>query len=152
MTMVRFLRLATRAALLVGSALCITACSDGRSKLWPVTGTVLYQDQPARGAMVALHPLGSKNDATAQPSMGAVQEDGTFALSTGREVGAPEGEYIVTVVWYQAAGDSRKKGIMGGDDRPPVDRLKGAYADKAKSALTRHVAAGPNQLDPILLK
>src|SRR5438034_10853524 len=85
------------------AALGFTSCSNGPGgeKLYQVTGKVLYNDQPAAGAVVAFHPKDAKNELTAMRPMGSVQPDGTFSLVTGKDQGAPAGEYIVTVTWYQ---------------------------------------------------
>src|SRR5262249_18476705 len=140
-------------ALALLPVLAVVSCSVGGTKHYPVTGKLLYKDQPAAGAVVALHPANAKSELTSQPAVGLVKDDGTFTLSTGRDAGVPAGDYIVTGVWYQPAPEAKKKkaGLVA-DDPALVDKLKGAYADKAKSNLTRQVKPGPNQLEPITLQ
>src|SRR5436190_5547873 len=82
---------------------CIISCSNGPGgdKLYPVTGKVLYMDQAAVGAVVSFHPKHAKNELTVQRPVGQVKDDGTFALTTGKDAGAPAGDYDVSVTWWE---------------------------------------------------
>jgi hypothetical protein len=130
------------------AALLGTSCARG---LNPVEGTVLYNGQPARGAVVVFHP--KDNDSmTARRPTGVVGDGGTFTLSTQKPGdGAAAGEYLVTVVWPEDAGPAKPTMSTAPPPDPP-DRLKGRYAERGKSGLTAVVKAGANHLPPFELK
>jgi hypothetical protein len=132
----------------VVAALLGTSCSGG---LNPVEGTVLYNGQPARGAVVAFHPK-DDNSLTARRPTGVVGNDGTFTLSTLKPGdGAAAGEYVVTVIWPEEAGPAKPTMNMAPPPEPP-DRLKGRYADRRQSGLSAAVKPGRNRLPPFELK
>src|SRR5262245_15345838 len=82
--------------------LCLSAaaCGSGGPQLHPVSGQIFFEDQPADGARVVFHPVGGAADAL-RPS-GIAGPDGSFALSCHKaDDGAPEGNYVVAVVWYE---------------------------------------------------
>lgn len=126
-------------------ALCCLGCSG--SGLNPVQGKVLYNDQPAKGALVTFHPKGADDVNVIRPT-GFTKSDGTFTLTTGKEAGAPAGEYVVTIIWPE---EVKSKGISMA---PPdsQDRLNGAYANQKTSTLKVEIRKGTNQLDPFNLK
>jgi len=64
---------------------------------------------------------------------------------------AAPGEYAVTVVWPEQAAPGKP---TFGTEPPPEapDRLKGRYANRAKSGLSAVVKPGKNQLPPFELK
>ena len=71
-----------------------------------------------------------------------------FTLSTyGPRDGAPAGEYLVTVEWWQA----RPTKARDGDDSPPINRLPARYASAQASRLRVQVAEGTNELQPFQL-
>jgi len=133
-------------AVMVG--MCALGCS-GSGKLNPVTGKVMYKSQPLAGALVTFHPKGSKDFKTERPT-GLTKEDGTFSISTGKNEGAPEGEYVVTIICSQTPGNAGKKISTGGMET--VDVLKGAYSGVENSRLLVTVKSGSNQLEPFDLK
>jgi len=135
-------RLACLAVLLV--ILPGLSCSGG---MQPVSGKILHKGQPIKGAVVTLHPKGN-NDIKVQRPSGLTGDDGTFSLITGKDTGAPPGEYVVTVVWPQMPGAGGKK-AFGTDMPEPVDQLQGRYADPKTSKLSVTVKSGVSQLDPI---
>lgn len=136
---------------ILGGVSCSTG-PDGE-KLYPTSGRILYKDQPAAGAMVTFHPKNAQSQLTVHRPYGVAKDDGTFTLTTNKNEGAPAGEYVVTVVWYEAPPARKAKGIStGGEDNPAVDKLKGEYAERAKSKLGMAIKAGSNQLEPIVLK
>ncbi len=144
------LRPLSRAALglAVAAALLATSCGGG---LNPVEGKVLYNGEPATGAVVVFHPKTEDSITTRRPS-GVVDENGTFTLSTIKPGdGAAAGEYSVTIVWHEEA----KPGKPTFNTEPPPelpDRLKGRYADRAKSGLNAVVKPGKNQIPPFEIK
>ena len=128
--------------------LAVTALAAGcadvgpkRVAVYPVAGKVLFNGQPAERAMVVFHPLGA-NDPRALRPLATVAADGTFRLTTYTTGdGAPEGEYAVTITW--PGGPPPKD-----PDDPPPDRLKGRYANPAKSPWKVTVKPGPNEVEP----
>jgi hypothetical protein len=131
------------------TALLLSACaSDGRKPVYPTHGQVFdKQHQPAVGALVVFHPAAA-DDADLNKPRAYVEEDGSFALTTYTQGdGAPEGEYIVTVVW-PAAGAS-----PFGPNKQGADRLKGRYASAKDSKLHFKVEKqAENVLQPIQLE
>jgi hypothetical protein len=126
--------------------LCALGCS-GNDKLNPVKGKLLYKDQPLKGALVTFHPQGATDAKTLLP-VGHTDEEGNFTLSTGPDAGAPEGEYVITVICPE---EVKQKGPSM---EPPdsKDRFKGAYANRATSKIKQSIKKGPNELEPIRLQ
>ena len=137
-------QLATVASL----AVLLSSCGgSGGPKLHPVTGKVLCDDQPAEGATVVFHPANSKADSL-MPS-GVVGKDGTFTLRTyPHGDGAPEGDYVVLVTWFEAAAAPKKEGR---DPPEPKSKLPEQYADATQSGLKATVKPGENKLEPFRL-
>ncbi len=135
-------RLATAASL----AVLLSSCGGDGPKLHPVSGKVLWDDQPAEGATVVFHPVNAKADAL-RPS-GVVGKDGTFTLSTyPYGAGAPEGEYVVLVTWFAEPPAAKE----GRDPPEPKSKLPEQYADAAQSGLKATVKPGENKLEPFRL-
>jgi hypothetical protein len=125
------------------------ACSGGDG-LHPVQGKVLHKDRPAQGVLVTFHPAG-ENPITALRPIGTSGEDGSFTLSTGQKEGAPAGVYVVTLIWPEAVAPKSRLPIAS--EAPDTrDRLRGAYANRAKSAFKVEIIQGDNQLKPFHLK
>ena len=136
-----------QAAAIASLALLASSCGGGGPTLHPVKGTVFYEDKPAEGATVVFHPVGGAADAP-KPS-GVVGKDGTFTLSTHPHgPGAPEGEYVVLVTWFEAAAPAK---VEGRDPPEPKSKLSEQYADAAKSGLKAAVKPGENKLEPFRL-
>jgi hypothetical protein len=124
------------------------SCGGG---LNPVEGKVLYNGEPAVGAVVIFHPKEDDSITTLRPS-GVVGEDGTFTLSTTKPGdGAATGEYLVTIVWPEQAKPGKPSFSMEPPPEPP-DRLNGRYADRAKSGLSAVVKPGKNRLPTFEIK
>src|SRR5205807_223736 len=91
----------------LAAALLCVSCSG---RLNTVQGKVLYQGQPAKGAVVVFYPEDSQG-LSAVPSTAITGEDGTFTLTSGKDGGAAAGEYVVTISWPEerpAAKDTPK--------------------------------------------
>lgn len=119
--------------------------------LQKVTGKVEFQGQPIPDATVTLYPMKPSSDGTLpHPPSGLVREDGSFEISTfrdkGRGLGAPIGEYRVTVSWFgplQGLAESQIDALK--------ERLPNKYQHPAKSGLTVTIAPGENSLPLISL-
>ena len=140
--------------------LCCLSCSSGG--LNPVHGKVLYKDEPIEGVVVTLHPKHTGIH-TLLP-VGQTKKDGTFTLTTGKNEGAPAGEYVVTFSCPQegaikgqkgkpkkTASFNQEEGFMGGFVNLE-DRFKGAYSNEAKSTFKVEIKKGKNVLEPFNLK
>jgi len=69
--------------------------------LYPVSGTVYYNDEPAVGAIVEFSRSGA-DPLTQQTIMGMVAQDGSFTLACGNiGQGTPPGDYDVLIKWPQ---------------------------------------------------
>jgi hypothetical protein len=138
-----------RASFAVLVAACIVACTGcgGSNGLYPVSGRVLHNGEPAVGATVTFVRKGAAgvDDQTPQ---GIVGEDGTFTLAGPAGEGAAPGEYVVLVEWKEGAG--KVKGRSPAMNAP--DRLKKRYLDPNKPLLTATVEAKRNNLPPFELK
>ena len=135
------------AALVMALAAGLPAgCGGGGPPVFTVEGRVVYNNQPAAGALVVFHPADAPGLDSPRPT-GRVQPDGTFRLKTDPAGdGAPAGEYVVTVVW-PAAADRRE-----GAARQGGDRLNGRYSDPGTSKWRVRVPSEPTTLDPFTLK
>ena len=122
-------------------AVALASCSKSPEKpaTYPVSGRVLYEGNPATGAVVILHAIGGA--ATGERPRAKADGKGEFTLSTfTKGDGAPAGEYAVTVEWKRS------------DDHPEqgVDLLPASYSDPKISKLKVTIAAGSNE--PLVLK
>jgi hypothetical protein len=126
------------------TALSCCACGDGRPPVYPVTGQVLANGRPAKGATITFHPVNDTPERY-RPT-GRVDEQGNFRLTTFAEGdGAPAGEYRVTVSWYLATRQSPT------EDPVPVNYLPEKYGKPEASGLRATVSAGANTIDPFRL-
>ncbi|MGL4424617.1 MAG: hypothetical protein ACRCZF_28445 [Gemmataceae bacterium] len=126
----------------------------------PVRGKVMYQGQPAVGALVLFHPANDPNGLANKP-YATVSADGTFVLTTFSnqpDGGAPAGEYKVTVAWPQEATPKTPKPgepiQMGGNEKAEgtaPDKLRGKYSQKATTPLSATIKSGTNELPPFEL-
>jgi len=143
-----------RFALFRGGALLVALCGlscSGTAQLNPVSGKVVFKEQPLAGALVTLHPKGS-TDVKADRPVGRTKEDGTFTVMTGQQEGAPAGEYAVTIICPQPVNKKASKQMSLGSEEETVDALRGAYSDPNNSKLSVTIKSGPNQLEPFNLK
>ena len=129
-----------------GLALCAASCRhDGHEAVYPVTGKVFYQGQPAEGATVTFFRRGDGKPQARHPGA-QVGSDGSFRLSTFVSYdGAPPGRYAVTVVYPSATWQEN------GENMGP-DVLHGRYADPQTTPLMAEIEKGPNSLEPFHLK
>ena len=127
---------------LVGCIYFFTGKS-GHPSVYPVEGQVFFENQPAAGALVFLHPIDSTDPKARKPT-GVVGEDGTFHLTTySKGDGAAPGKYRIYLVWTKAT--------KGGDELGE-NLLPDHYHDPQKSGLPIvEIKEEPNQLPPIQL-
>jgi hypothetical protein len=141
---------AARPLLLVLPLLTAGCGKDDFQKVYPVTGKVLVDGQPAADCMVFLHRTFDDPHPRKVVPFAVTGPDGGFAVTsylTGD--GAPEGEYVVGIEWRT------RSGILLNNYEGP-DLLGGAYADKAankaKPGFVVTVGRGPVELPPFDLK
>ncbi|MGL4421047.1 MAG: hypothetical protein ACRCZF_10315 [Gemmataceae bacterium] len=133
---------------LVLSVLAIAGCSDGKLKVYPVSGTVLYNDQPLAGVDVAFHAVDPKN-AVSYPPHATTDANGKFSLmSYVADDGAPAGEYTVAIaVAVEVAGADD-----GGDQTKKITfQVPAKYQRKETSGLQVSIKPQPNVLEPFKL-
>jgi hypothetical protein len=133
----------------------LVSCSGGKGDLNPVKGTVLYKDTPTGGILVTLHPAKGDESKMQMPT-GFTNDDGTFEITTGKDLGAPAGEYTATFIWMVEAPGTKKKapGTMSmTSEVPMVDKLKRRYSDSKNPAFTGIIITkGANELAPMKLQ
>jgi hypothetical protein len=135
-------RIVAGAALLFGALGCSRA-----DRTYPAEFQVLSQNKPAAGATVVLHPVGTVDPAAPKPT-GKVDASGVVRLSTfGENDGAPPGDYVVTVVWYDVASTPEQAVVVKGGDK-----LKGKYRRSDGPTAPRvTIQKQTNQLPPLEL-
>ncbi len=117
-----------RCLIALGLLACLAAgCGDGRPRRVPVRGQVTIDGEPLRTGFVRLVP----DDA--RPSVGRIEEDGSFTLTTfSKEDGSVPGTHRVAVVAYDESTPSTLRWL--------VPRK---YSDHNTSGLTVDID-GPN--------
>jgi hypothetical protein len=125
----------------------LSGCGNSAG-LYPVSGKVTYQGEPAVGATVTFVRKGAADPFKEVAPQGVVGEDGTFSLRGPGGDGAVPGEYAVLVEWKEGAG--KTKGRTPALNAP--DRFKKKYLDPGHPLLTATVEAKSNSLPPFDLK
>jgi hypothetical protein len=118
--------------------------SNGR---YEVSGKVLYDGQPAPGAVVYFHRKEVDDPLHEHVAQGVAGEDGTFTLASPAGIGALPGKYAVLVEWKEGAGQVRGRS----PSLSAPDRLQGRYMDAVNPALHAEVKAHTNHLPPFEL-
>ncbi len=107
----------------------------------PVAGKIYVNGVPAGNASIAFHPIGDHAAEIYRP-VGCSNLDGSFSLMPyATHDGAPEGEYVVTVLWVDRTQPYDECG-----DLTIHDVLKGRYVDATKSTLRARVVPGSNEI------
>jgi hypothetical protein len=114
--------------------LLIAGCGPSRPRLYPVTGTVTYKDQPVAGAQVTFV------SAEGRPAQGTTDAAGKFSLTTFESGdGAATGSCKVTVAKLAPT-----------DPNDPYSAVANAmperYAKVETTPITHDVTAGPNDV------
>jgi len=131
--------------------LAFVGCGDdgGRIKVYPVTGKVLVNGQPAEGANVAF--FGSTPELQGPAAIvptGTSNAEGVFELTSfDPGDGAPEGTFNVTVIWPEPIPPNVDQEMY-----QPKDRLNGRYANPDTPNLTARVEQGGGELPPFELQ
>ena len=120
----------------------------------PVTGKVIYQDQPVEGARVTFHNTAKTGGRSAS---GRTAADGTFSLTTNKtDDGALPGDYTITISKIESNTGKTiavEDGEFGADYGAMMDgaaagvdpsqtkdnKLPPKYADVGKSGIDRSV-------------
>lgn len=129
--------------LLAVASVSLSGCGhEAQKTVYAVEGKLLIGGRPAANANLAFHPAG-KSPAKVCP-VATTGTDGSFRLTTYRTAdGAPEGEYVVTVLWPD---DSIEYDECECPDPAQHDRLAGVYAHARTSPLRATVRAERNEL------
>ena len=124
-------------------AVVLSSCGDGRVTVYPVQGQVVDEKgKPAAGALVMFHPV-SPPGGNVEAVAGTADANGVYRLTTYTAGdGAPAGQYVVTVCWYEP-----KKSPFG---PPPKDLLCGKYASREASPFKFAVEAKSDNEMPII--
>ncbi len=107
----------------------------------PVRGKLLFEGQPTPNAIVKFYAV--DGDTGDRIPRGRCQKDGTFQISTyGKDDGAPEGRYKVTVTWNKAGADGES-----------TNDLPARYAKPETSNIPEiEIGPGNNELPVIHLR
>jgi hypothetical protein len=132
------------AALVLGAILSGCGGSPERPEVvYPLTGALEFEGQPAVGASIVLYP---QDELISARPKATVNDDGTFAVTTYEPGdGAPPGEYKVTVEWRRPVAGRES----AGDDQPPPNVLPSTYASPQTTPLTVTVEEGENEFPAI---
>lgn len=135
---------------MVAAAMGAWGCGGGESEtrvpVYPVTGKVTFEGEPAAGAFVAFHPRtpARPGDVPSGPRA-TTGVDGAFSLTTAVEGdGAPAGDYAVTVQWLRPVQ-------RGGEVVPGPNVLPRALAEPASTPLSATIRESANALEPFAI-
>jgi hypothetical protein len=123
--------------------LTFAACNKSPVKLNPVTGKVLFKDQPAEGAQIVFQPAGETEPAPPK-AFGTVGSDGSYSLYTDPYgEGAMAGDYHVMITWFAQNPRSPDQ---------TINKLPPKYSDQTAPLLKATVKEGKNDIPPCQLK
>lgn len=132
--------------------LVVSGCSetpDGRIPVYPTTGQITVNGQPAAGVRVVMY--GATDDLKGQGTVAPyaeTDESGKFSLTSyDRNDGAPAGKFTVTAFWPGEIPPDADQEMY-----EPKDQLKEKYIDPKKSGLEVTVPEGGGELPTIDLK
>jgi hypothetical protein len=113
---------------------------DPRPEVFPVTGQLTVNGEPAAGARIVLHPASGEDfDQQGSRPFAIVNQDGSFAVTTYEEGdGAPAGDYRVGVIWIADPASTNS-----------WDKLGHRFVNPERSDLKVTVKPEPNQLEPL---
>src|SRR5436309_1736724 len=129
--MIHSIKRVLTSCLIAAIVLSLVSCGDAK-RPYPVSGKVLFREEPAEGAVVTFVPLDANDAKSFRPSA-VVRPDGTFRLSTrGTFDGAPTGSYAVTIIYLSPVK-------MVDDQNAGPDLLEGRYSDPKTTPLRAEV-------------
>lgn len=106
--------------------------------VFPVDGQLLFQNKPARGAVITFHSLAAVDKDGQKTWLATVKDDGHFVpKQADGAIGLPAGEYVLTAEWKL---------------QPSGDQLNGKYASPENPLTRITVMESINFLPPINLK
>lgn len=118
--------------------------------VFPVKLQIFAGEQPARGAVVVLHPPEDTDEVLLRPR-GEVDDQGWVAFTTYRTGdGVPAGDYFVGIEWPQFG--ERPEGSNPDSEPPSFDRLNGRFKNGRQSGLRVTVPDGGGDLPRIFLR
>jgi hypothetical protein len=118
-----------------------SGCS-GSNGYYPVTGKVLHQGEPARGATVYFYSQEQTDRMKEHVPQGVVGDDGSFTLASPAGSGARPGSYAVLIEWKKGAGQFRGRGPGLGSP----DRFNGRFMDPKRPVFRTEVKPDKNHL------
>ena len=134
---------------IVVTTLSLTSCSSDRVPVYPTSGQVLHQGQPAVNALVGLHPVEPTDELQYLRTLGRAGPDGSFQLATyERGDGAPAGKYRVVITWPAPLPGASPTDEDESRARGGPDQLGGRYRDPEQTPLTAVITKGANKLPP----
>jgi hypothetical protein len=96
-------------ASLIGLGILCSGCDHGTPSLAPVSGKVVFQNQPLPGGAIVFVPDADRGN-NGPLAQGTIQPGGAYTLQTGGQAGAYPGWYRVTVIavdrGYQSVGSA----------------------------------------------
>ena len=150
MTTIAFRRVAERTLCTAVAALLLAAgCSKTeRLKVYPVTGTVTYNNKPVEGATVVFHGAGPDS----KPATGITDAEGKFKLTTyDTHDGAAAGKHAVSVTKYAAAAASNESLSMeeaAAKTAVPPEAAKSEIPEKYSDPRTSKIELTVSDSDP----
>lgn len=141
---------AGRAAAVAAALLAASCSKDNFHPVYPVSGRVLVDGEPAADCLVFLHRTFDDDHPRRVSPYGTTDATGVFKINSySVGDGAPAGEYVVTLEWRE------RSGLLGQNHDGP-DKLGGAYANKetnrTKPGFVITVEKGPLDLPPFEIK
>jgi len=133
------------------SIFVFVGCAEDKHgiEVYPASGKVLVNGQPADGANVALFGISPELQGPGAPvPTGQTNAEGVFSLTSfeSRD-GAPAGEFKVTVIWPEPIPPNVDQEMY-----QPKDRLNGKYSNPQTSKLTATIEPGGGELPPFELR
>ncbi len=123
--------------------LCPAAgCSEEEMRppvaVFPVDGQLLFQNKPAKGAVITFHSTLADDKEGQKTWLATVKDDGHFVpKQADGAIGLPAGEYVLTAEWKV---------------EPSGDQLNGKYASPDTPLTRITVMESINFLPPINIK
>jgi hypothetical protein len=122
----------------LGGILLISGCGESYDS--SIEGTVTLNGQVVPAGLVAFHPVSPGPAAYA-----VIEQDGSYAVRTGREASLPSGEYQVSVVANEPPTIERS--AQGGPPPPGKDITPAWYRSKETSGLLFKIEPGSNEIN-----